>query len=82
MRKADRPSIQRIVQSESRLLYHERFHDEYSRPYEKIISLYSRGMTQREIQGQLEEIYGVEVSSSETTAAAWNLSDRHFLIVV
>lgn len=29
---------------------------------EKIISLYSRGMTQREIQGHLEEIYGVEVS--------------------
>src|ERR671920_6047 len=31
---------------------------------EKIISLYSRGMTQREIQGHLEEIYGVEVSPS------------------
>jgi hypothetical protein len=31
---------------------------------DKIISLYSRGMTQREIQGHLEEIYGVEVSSS------------------
>src|ERR671915_603252 len=29
---------------------------------EKIISLYARGMTQREIQGHLEEIYGVEVS--------------------
>jgi putative transposase len=29
---------------------------------EKIISLYSRGMTQREIQGHLEEIYGLEVS--------------------
>lgn len=28
----------------------------------KIISLYSRGMTTREIQGHLEEIYGVEVS--------------------
>jgi putative transposase len=31
---------------------------------EKIISLSSRGMTQREIQGHLEEIYGVEVSPS------------------
>jgi len=31
---------------------------------EKILSLYSRGMTQREIQGHLEEIYGVEVSPS------------------
>ena len=31
---------------------------------ENIISLYARGMTQREIQGHLEEIYGVEVSPS------------------
>jgi putative transposase len=31
---------------------------------EKIISLYARGMTQREIQGHLEEIYGIEVSPS------------------
>lgn len=31
---------------------------------ERIISLYARGMTQREIQGHLEEIYGVEVSPS------------------
>ena len=31
---------------------------------DKIISLYSRAMTQREIQGHLEEIYGVEVSPS------------------
>ena len=29
---------------------------------DKIISLYSRGMTTREIQSHLEEIYGVEVS--------------------
>jgi putative transposase len=29
---------------------------------EKIISLYARGMTVREIQGHLEEIYGVEIS--------------------
>jgi putative transposase len=31
---------------------------------DKIISLYARGMTQREIQGHLEEIYGIEVSPS------------------
>jgi len=31
-------------------------------PDDKIISLYARGMTTREIQGHLEEIYGVEVS--------------------
>jgi putative transposase len=31
---------------------------------EKVISLYARGMTQREIQGHLEEIYGVEISPS------------------
>ncbi len=31
---------------------------------EKIISLYAREMTQREIQGHLEEIYGVEISPS------------------
>ncbi len=29
---------------------------------DRVISLYSRGMTTREIQGHLEEIYGVEVS--------------------
>jgi putative transposase len=29
---------------------------------EKVLSLYARGMTTREIQGHLEEIYGVEVS--------------------
>src|SRR5499427_10242984 len=29
---------------------------------DKIISMYARGMTTREIQGQLEEIYGIEVS--------------------
>jgi putative transposase len=31
---------------------------------DKIISLYARGMTLREIQGHLQEIYGVEVSPS------------------
>lgn len=40
----------------------------------RIISLYARGMTTREIQGHLEEIYGVEVSptliSSVTDAIA------------
>ena len=29
---------------------------------EKVLSMYARGMTTREIQGHLEEIYGVEVS--------------------
>lgn len=29
---------------------------------EKILSMYARGMTTREIQGHLEEIYGIEVS--------------------
>ncbi len=29
---------------------------------DKIISMYARGMTTREIQGHLEEIYGIEVS--------------------
>jgi len=31
---------------------------------EKVIAFYSRGMTTREIQGQLKEIYGTEVSPS------------------
>ena len=31
---------------------------------EKILSMYARGMTTRDIQGHLEEIYGVEVSST------------------
>ena len=30
----------------------------------KILSLYARGMTVREIQAHLEEMYGTEVSSS------------------
>jgi len=35
---------------------------------EKILSLYARGMTTREIQGHLEEIYGAEVSPSLISA--------------
>ncbi len=31
---------------------------------DKVIALYARGMTTREIQGGLQEIYGVEVSPS------------------
>ena len=31
---------------------------------DKILSMYARGMTTREIQGHLQEIYGVEVSPS------------------
>lgn len=34
---------------------------------EKILSQYSRGMTTREIQGHLKEIYGVEVSPAGST---------------
>jgi transposase-like protein len=41
---------------------------------DKVISLYARGMTMREIQGHLLEIYGVEVSPeliSTVTDAVW-----------
>jgi putative transposase len=41
---------------------------------DKILSMYARGMTTREIQGHLEEIYGVEISPalvSEVTEAVW-----------
>ena len=31
---------------------------------DKILSMYARGMTTREIQGHLQEIYGVEISPS------------------
>ena len=31
---------------------------------DKIVSMYARGMSTREIQGHLQEIYGVEVSAS------------------
>jgi putative transposase len=36
---------------------------------EKIISLYSRGMTTREIQGHLAEIYGAEISPALVSSA-------------
>ncbi len=36
---------------------------------EKIISLYARGMTTREIQGHLQEIYGTEISPVLVSAA-------------
>jgi len=42
---------------------------------DKIISMYGRGMTQREIKGHLEELYGVDVSPdliSRATAAVWD----------
>ena len=35
---------------------------------EKVIALYSRGMTTREIQGHLHELYGVEVSPTLISA--------------
>jgi putative transposase len=41
---------------------------------DKIISMYSRGMTTREIEGHLQEIYGVEVSPaliSSVTVRCW-----------
>ena len=59
---------------------------------DKILSMYSRGMSTREIQGHLEEIYGVEVSpaliSSVTSAvqeevAAWQhrpLESRYAIV--
>jgi putative transposase len=41
---------------------------------DKIISMYGRGMTQREIKGHLQELYGTEVSTdliSRATASVW-----------
>jgi putative transposase len=43
---------------------------------EKIISLYSRGMTQREIQGHLEEIYGVDISPSLISTVTDSVMDE------
>ena len=48
---------------------------------EKIISLYARGMTTREIQGHLEEIYGVEVGVFRPNPAAviWKMPETAML---
>jgi transposase-like protein len=51
---------------------------------DKIISLYARGMTTREIQGHLEEIYGIDVSPTlisnrlftQMYAAIWAMVDQ------
>jgi putative transposase len=47
---------------------------------DKVISLYTRGMSTREIQGHLEEIYGAEVSpqliSTVTDAVAAEVAER------
>jgi len=42
----------------------------------KIISLYARGMTTREIQGHIEDIYGVEVSPSLISAVTDAVADE------
>jgi putative transposase len=43
---------------------------------DKIISLYARGMTTREIQGHLEEIYGVEVSPTLVSTVTEAVSEE------
>ncbi len=43
---------------------------------DKIISLYARGMTTREIQGHLEEIYGVNVSPSLVSTVTDAVADE------
>ena len=43
---------------------------------DKIISLYARGMTTREIKGHLEEIYGVEVSPTLISTVTNAVSDE------
>ena len=51
---------------------------------DKIISLYARGMTVREIQGHLQEMYGTEVSpsliSSVTDAVSDEVVDFHAIL--
>lgn len=42
---------------------------------EKVIALYARGMTTREIQGHLEELYGVEVSPQLISAVTDSVMD-------
>ncbi len=37
----------------------------------KIVSMYARGMTTREIQGHIEEIYGFEASASVARQPPW-----------
>jgi len=43
---------------------------------DKIISLYARGMTTREIQGHLEEIYGIDVSPSLISSVTDAVADE------
>jgi len=43
---------------------------------DKIISLYARGMTTREIQGHLEEIYGIDVSPSLISSVTDAIADE------
>ncbi len=43
---------------------------------DKIISLYARGLTTREIQGHLEEIYGVDVSPSLISSVTDAIADE------
>ena len=43
---------------------------------DKIISLYARGMTTREIQGHLQEMYGTEVSPSLISAVTDAVSEE------
>jgi len=43
---------------------------------DKILSMYARGMTTREIQGHLQEIYGVEVSPTLISAVTDSIQDE------
>ena len=43
---------------------------------DKIISLYARGLSVREIQGHLEEMYGTEVSPSLISSVTDAVSDE------
>lgn len=43
---------------------------------DKILSMYARGMSTREIQGHLEEIYGVEVSPALVSSVTEAVSDE------
>jgi putative transposase len=45
---------------------------------DKVIALYARGMTTREIQGHLHELYGVEVSPQ---LIDWVAAINHFSVV-